>query len=120
MPIYEYRCDECSHLFEEWSKKVETGDAERACPLCRGKARRIISNTSFALKGDGWYMTDYGTLKNREKRDNCKDSDACPAKTDCGSAACASAATDAAPATPAPPPAASPAVSSAAAASPPS
>ncbi|MDR3175662.1 MAG: zinc ribbon domain-containing protein [Desulfovibrio sp.] len=97
MPVYEYRCDDCQHLFEEWTRRVKAEDEAQTCPVCRGRATRVISHTSFALKGGGWYMTDYGTLKNRDKRDNCKDaSAACPANGDCSASGCC--ATEAAPA----------------------
>ncbi|MDR1684894.1 MAG: zinc ribbon domain-containing protein [Desulfovibrio sp.] len=69
MPIYEYRCGSCGQLFEEWTRQVDDGTGERSCPLCRGKARRIISNTSFALKGGGWYVTEYGTHKDRCRKE---------------------------------------------------
>ncbi len=57
MPIYEYRCEECGKIFE----KIQKGFDERTepCPTCGGQAGRIISNTSFVLKGSGWYVTDY-------------------------------------------------------------
>jgi predicted nucleic acid-binding Zn ribbon protein len=29
------------------------------CPKCRRKVKRLISSTSFQLKGTGWYVTDY-------------------------------------------------------------
>jgi hypothetical protein len=30
------------------------------CPVCKkGKLERLISQTSFALQGSGWYKTDY-------------------------------------------------------------
>jgi putative FmdB family regulatory protein len=58
MPIYEYGCDGCGHTFEAWQKISEP--AIDRCPSCRRKrARRLISATSFALKGNGWYATDY-------------------------------------------------------------
>jgi putative FmdB family regulatory protein len=63
MPIYEYRCKECHQVFEEWFKNAEE-DESPVCPVCDGPAERIISNTSFVLKGNGWYATDYG---NRSK-----------------------------------------------------
>ena len=65
MPIYEYRCEECHQVFEEWCKHVEDGNRIRSCPICKGPAKRLISNTSFALKGGGWYATEYGAQKNR-------------------------------------------------------
>ncbi len=57
MPIYEYRCCDCEQIFEEWQKGFE--DKDVPCPVCGHKARRIISNTAFVLKGTGWYVTDY-------------------------------------------------------------
>ena len=58
MPIYEYSCLECGHEFEKLQKVSDS--PVRKCPSCsRLKARRMISRTSFVLKGDGWYVTDY-------------------------------------------------------------
>ena len=57
MPIYEYCCEKCEHVFEEWQKDFE--DREMQCPECNGASRRLISNTAFILKGSGWYVTDY-------------------------------------------------------------
>lgn len=57
MPIYEYCCKDCEQIFEEWQKNHE--DRSVNCPVCGGEAERIISNTSFVLKGSGWYVTDY-------------------------------------------------------------
>jgi len=56
MPIYEYRCERCGD-FEEM-QRITDPPLER-CPKCRRKVRRLISNTSFQLKGSGWYVTDY-------------------------------------------------------------
>jgi putative FmdB family regulatory protein len=60
MPIYEYQCDNCG-VFEV-SQRI-TEDPLKKCPTCKGKVRRLISNTSFLLKGNGWYATDYGRSK---------------------------------------------------------
>lgn len=57
MPIYEYRCQECQQIFEQWQK--DFNDKDKTCPVCGGKSQRLISNTSFVLKGSGWYVTDY-------------------------------------------------------------
>ena len=57
MPIYEYRCDDCNQIFEEWQSGFE--EKEVACPVCGTPSKRIMSNTSFILKGSGWYVTDY-------------------------------------------------------------
>ena len=60
MPIYEYQCDNCG-VFEYSQRIVE--DPLKKCPTCKGKVKRLISNTSFMLKGSGWYATDYGRSK---------------------------------------------------------
>lgn len=67
MPIYEYRCNDCQQIFEEWCKHVEPQDATHPCPICHGTSQRIMSQTSFALKGEGWYVTEYGSHKNAPK-----------------------------------------------------
>jgi putative FmdB family regulatory protein len=56
MPIYEYECSKCG-VFEV-SQRI-TADPLRKCPTCRSKVKKLISNTSFQLKGSGWYVTDY-------------------------------------------------------------
>ena len=57
MPIYEYRCRKCGHEFEEW-QKITDPPVEKCC-VCGGRASRLISQSSFILKGTGWYVTDY-------------------------------------------------------------
>ena len=56
MPIYEYRCEHCGD-FEEMQRITDPPLAR--CPKCKRKVKRLISNTSFQLKGSGWYVTDY-------------------------------------------------------------
>lgn len=56
MPIYEYRCEHCGD-FEEMQRITDPPLAK--CPRCKRKVRRLISSTSFQLKGSGWYVTDY-------------------------------------------------------------
>lgn len=57
MPIYEYRCMKCNSEFEAMQR---FSDAPLStCPSCGGKAKRLISRSSFQLKGSGWYLTDY-------------------------------------------------------------
>lgn len=60
MPIYEYQCDNCGVF--ELNQRI-TEDPLKKCPTCKGKVRRLISSTSFMLKGSGWYATDYGRSK---------------------------------------------------------
>ena len=56
MPIYEYKCQKCG-IFEI-TQRI-TGKTLGKCPTCKGKVKKLISNTSFQLKGTGWYVTDY-------------------------------------------------------------
>ena len=56
MPIYEYQCQKCG-TFEATQRITEKALAK--CPTCKGKVKKLISNTSFQLKGTGWYVTDY-------------------------------------------------------------
>jgi putative FmdB family regulatory protein len=56
MPIYEYQCQKCG-TFEATQKITDKPLAK--CPTCKGKVKKLISNTSFQLKGTGWYVTDY-------------------------------------------------------------
>jgi putative FmdB family regulatory protein len=58
MPIYEYLCNKCGHQFEEMQRI--TDEPIKTCPKCRKRSvERLISQTSFVLKGTGWYATDY-------------------------------------------------------------
>ena len=56
MPIYEYHCGKCGdfEIMQKMSDKPLT-----TCPTCRRKVTKLISSTSFQLKGSGWYATDF-------------------------------------------------------------
>jgi putative FmdB family regulatory protein len=56
MPIYEYHCSHCG-TFETMQRITEP--PLKRCPTCKGKVERMVSRTSFILKGNGWYATDY-------------------------------------------------------------
>src|SRR5216683_1297764 len=56
MPTYEYDCGTCGTF--EVTQRI-TDKPLRRCPTCKGKVRKLISSTSFQLKGSGWYVTDY-------------------------------------------------------------
>jgi putative FmdB family regulatory protein len=62
MPIYEYLCPKCRKIFEEWTTSAND-DTVEPCPRCSTPAPRVMSQTSFVLKGDGWYVSDYGYRK---------------------------------------------------------
>jgi putative FmdB family regulatory protein len=62
MPTYEYACDKCGHEFECEQRITEA--PIKTCPQCRGRrVRRLISSTSFVLKGSGWYSDLYSSAK---------------------------------------------------------
>jgi putative FmdB family regulatory protein len=59
MPIYEYRCEACEKVTEAMQKFSDAALVD--CEICGGKGTlsKLISRSSFALKGSGWYTTDY-------------------------------------------------------------
>jgi len=57
MPIYEYECQKCKKITEEMQKFSYAPLTQ--CPHCTGQLRKLISQSSFHLKGSGWYVTDY-------------------------------------------------------------
>jgi putative FmdB family regulatory protein len=68
MPIYEYSCDACNHSFDELQKV--SASPISTCPECgEERARRVVSSSSFHLKGEGWYKDHYG-LKGSSKGSN--------------------------------------------------
>ena len=57
MPIYEYECTKCGRI-EEAMQKFSDKPLKK-CKRCSGKLHKLISQSSFHLKGSGWYVTDY-------------------------------------------------------------
>jgi len=57
MPLYEYQCQKCGKVTEAIQKFSD--DPLTECEECAGKLEKLISKSSFALKGKGWYKTDY-------------------------------------------------------------
>ena len=57
MPIYEYQCTKCSAV-EEVLQKMNDRPL-RKCKKCSGKLEKLISRSSFALKGGGWFDSGY-------------------------------------------------------------
>jgi putative FmdB family regulatory protein len=59
VPIYEYQCPDCGHEFEQLQKISE--EPIRECPNCHQiRVKKRVSQTSFVLKGGGWYKDHYG------------------------------------------------------------
>jgi len=59
MPIYEYECLKCGTHLEVLQKISDSPLKKCQSNGCGGKLRRLMSNSSFVLKGSGWYVTDY-------------------------------------------------------------
>ena len=56
MPIYDYRCDHCGHVFSAVQSFKD--EALEKCPNCGKKPRRLLSTPAIVFKGSGWYKTD--------------------------------------------------------------
>jgi putative FmdB family regulatory protein len=68
MPIYEYQCEACRHVFDSLQKISEAPLS--TCPDCGAEAlKKLVSAPAFRLKGGGWYETDFktGDKKNLDK-----------------------------------------------------
>jgi len=61
MPVYEYECGKCGKHFEELQKVSDK--PLKKCKFCGGAVQRLISQTSFSLKGGGWYKDGYSSAK---------------------------------------------------------
>jgi putative FmdB family regulatory protein len=57
MPIYEYECTKCAKIEEIFQKFSDKPLVK--CQHCGGKLQKLISQSTFHLKGTGWYVTDY-------------------------------------------------------------
>jgi putative FmdB family regulatory protein len=92
MPIYEYQCEKCQETLEI-SQKISEGPLT-TCPKCGGDLRKLISRTSFQLKGGGWYQTDYKKKPSEPAASGSDSTTAAPAakpekpKGGCGSGGC--------------------------------
>lgn len=64
MPNYEYKCEKCGHEFHRHQKM---SDPNPPCPgpegseteTCGGETQKLISQSSFQLKGGGWAADGY-------------------------------------------------------------
>lgn len=57
MPIYEYQCPKCGRF--DVLQKMSAPPLE-VHDVCGSKVTKLISASSFAFKGSGFYITDYG------------------------------------------------------------
>jgi putative FmdB family regulatory protein len=61
MPTYNHQCnnEECDmHQFEHFRKMSECNEPI-PCPKCGQITQKLISQSSFRLKGAGWYKDGY-------------------------------------------------------------
>ncbi|MFL6623348.1 MAG: FmdB family zinc ribbon protein [Sulfurifustis sp.] len=94
MPIYEYKCGECSHQLEAIQKVNDAPLSD--CPACgRPALKRLLSAAGFQLKGSGWYATDFksnGQKPNEQKKEEKSSSDGSEGTStkahSCGAGAC--------------------------------
>ncbi len=86
MPVYEYECTKCLKIHELQQKMSDP--ALSKCPDCGSPVDKLISRSSFALKGSGFYTNDY------KRAGTSSDSTASPASATttppkgCGSGGC--------------------------------
>jgi putative FmdB family regulatory protein len=57
VPLYEYQCQECKHVFERIQKFSDP--PVKTCPKCGGAVEQLLSAPAIQFKGSGWYVTDY-------------------------------------------------------------
>ena len=75
MPIYEYECSKCGKI-EEALQKFSDKPLKK-CRHCSGRLHKIVSHSSFQLKGTGWYVTDYA---DRSKKSSSSPDSSSPEK----------------------------------------
>ena len=69
MPIYEYECPKCGRI-EEVLQKISDKPLTK-CRHCSSKLHKLVSQSTFHLKGTGWYVTDYaGKSKGISEKSN--------------------------------------------------
>lgn len=80
MPIYEYQCNACAHVFDVLQKISD--EPLTFCPECgEQELRKLLSAPNFRLKGGGWYETDF---KDKNQRNLAKGSDSGSTSSDSG------------------------------------
>jgi putative FmdB family regulatory protein len=63
MPIYEYSCQSCGKTIDVLQKVSDP--TPEACTACgaAGSLTKLVSRSSFVLKGGGWYADLYSSTK---------------------------------------------------------
>ncbi|MBI5281371.1 MAG: zinc ribbon domain-containing protein [Candidatus Solibacter usitatus] len=77
MPLYEYKCDRCSAVFEVIQKFSD--EPLSVHETCGGRVEKLLSRSAIQFKGSGWYITDYAKSGGGKGSSGGKDRDAAPA-----------------------------------------
>lgn len=64
MPVYEYECKKCEKVFEVQQKMAD--DPLKECPECQAPVTKLMSMSSFQLKGGGWYADGYSSASEKK------------------------------------------------------
>lgn len=103
MPIYEYACQNCGKITEALQKMQDPPLTD--CAICgQSRLTKLVSKTSFQLKGSGWYATDFkdktpansaATTDEKKPEDNSKTEGKCDNNPSACAGSCAASATEA-------------------------
>ncbi|MDY0391532.1 MAG: zinc ribbon domain-containing protein [Desulfobulbus oligotrophicus] len=72
MPVYEYECSGCKKIFEIQQRIADAPVS--TCPECGADVKKLISMSSFQLKGGGWYADGYSSAD----KGSCADTGSAP------------------------------------------
>ena len=86
MPVYEYECKECLKVFEVQQKMADKPLS--VCPECGAPVKKLMSMSSFQLRGGGWYADGYSNTSGGAKPEAAKPEAAKPTPP-CQAGACA-------------------------------
>ena len=73
MPIYEYECTKCGNI-QEALQKISDKPLVK-CKHCSGKLHKLVSQSTFHLKGTGWYVTDYADKSKKSAKASPKNTE---------------------------------------------
>ncbi len=82
MPMYEYECPVCENVLEVQQKMSD--DPLKTCSVCGGEVKKLVSRSTFHLKGGGWYSDGYSSAENGRKNADSKKSGCSPNKGGAG------------------------------------
>ncbi len=87
MPVYEYECDSCCKVFEVQQRMADAPLS--SCPECEGTVKKVMSMSSFQLKGGGWYADGYASSQKGAAASDSTSTTAATTPPPCASGACA-------------------------------